>query len=58
MNCGVRPYLHDDFEAIRLGEELIAHSSVLLWPELIATAGVPADIHEELIEPLRKDGER
>ena len=57
MHCGERPYLHDDFNAVRLKKELIARPPVLLWPELDAAQEVPADIHEQLIGPLSKDEE-
>lgn len=54
MNCGQRPYLHDDFSAVRLKEEVIARPSVVLWPDLTASPDTPRDIHEQLIEPLTK----
>ncbi len=55
QSCGVRHYLHDDFNSIRLSEELIQHPPVLLWPKPHATSTDPLDIHEHLIEPLALD---
>ena len=57
MHCGERPYLHDDFNAVRLKKEVITQPPVLLWPEPAAAQEVPADVHEQLIEPLVKDEE-
>lgn len=54
MHCGKRPYLHDDFSAIRLKEKAIAWPSVVLWPDL-AAADVPRDVYEQLIERLIQD---
>ncbi len=31
LNCGKRPYLHDDLEAIRLPEEAV-RAALELWP--------------------------
>ncbi len=56
MHCGARPYLHDDFNAIRVKEEVIAQPPVLLWPNLAAAEEVPPDVREQLIEQLARDG--
>ncbi len=50
-----RWYLHDDFNAVRLKKEVITQPPVLLWQEPAAAQKVPADVHEQLIEPLVKD---
>jgi predicted nucleotidyltransferase len=55
MHCGKRPYLHDDFEAIRLPKEVITQPPVLLWPDPAAAQEVPTDVHEQLIEQLAKE---
>ena len=48
MHCGLRLYLHDDFSSVRLKEDVIAQPRVLLWPDMVAAADVPADVHEQL----------
>ncbi len=58
MHCGLRHYLHDDFNAIRLKEKVIAQPPVLLWPDLAAAQNVPPDVYEQLIEELAKDVKR
>ncbi len=58
MGCGQRHYLHDDFKAIRLKRDVIADPRVVLWPSLCATADVPPDVQEQLIEPLATDEDR
>jgi len=58
MHCGLRPYLHDDFNSIRLKEDMIAQPLVLLWPNVVAADDVQADIHEQLIEQLAEDEAR
>lgn len=55
MHCGVRPYLHDDLNTIRLQEEVIAQPPVLLWPN-VAAEKVPRDVRTQLIEQLARDG--
>jgi hypothetical protein len=54
LHCGQRPYLHDDFDTIRLKKEVITHPPVVLWPDLATTRDVPPDVHEQLIEQLAK----
>jgi hypothetical protein len=49
--------LHDDFNAVRLKKELMARPPALLWPDPAAAQEVPADVHEQLVEPLVKDEE-
>jgi len=55
LHCGRRPYLHDDWEAIRLDETLIAAPPIELWPEIVHRAPIPDDIEQELIAPLREE---
>ena len=55
LHCGARHYLHDDLKTIRLKKPLIAHPPVILWPRPTAAAGVPPDVHAELIEQLALD---
>jgi predicted nucleotidyltransferase len=56
LHCGARPYLHDDFNAVHMEEEVIAQPPVVLWPNLAAAEGVPRDVREELVERLARDG--
>ena len=56
LHCGARPYLHDDFNAVHLEEEVIAQPPVVLWPNLAAAEGVLRDVREELVERLARDG--
>ncbi len=55
LHCGRRPYLHDDWEAIRLDETLVAAPPIELWPEIVARVSVPKDIEQGLIAPLREE---
>jgi hypothetical protein len=55
LNCGRRPYLHDDWEAIRLNENLIVAPPIELWPEIVSRVPVPEDVEQELIVPLREE---
>jgi len=55
LHCGAR-HLHDDLDAVRIEEEVIAQPAVVLWPDLAAGEGVPLDVREELIEQLARDG--
>jgi hypothetical protein len=51
--CGVRPYLHDDFDAITLTSDLVANPPIVLWPEVSARVKPPADVERILLAPLR-----
>lgn len=56
MHCGQRPYLHDDFKAVRLKKALISQPPVSLWPHLAATGNeTPRDVREQLVEQLAQD---
>ena len=55
LQCGLRHYLHDDFDAIRLDPKLISLPSVLLWPERSDVLGQQPDVGRELIEKLAED---
>lgn len=58
LHCGLRPYLHDDFDSVRLEKDLIAQPPVVLWPKGTAMPEVPADVREQLIEQLAGDETR
>jgi hypothetical protein len=51
QNCGKREFLHDDFDAIRLADDLIRNPPVELWPRLLMRRSVPPDL-EALVERL------
>ncbi|MDC0936308.1 UPF0158 family protein [Pirellulales bacterium] len=55
LHCGRRPYLHDDFESIRLNDDLIAHPPVVLWPDTLAVSSVPSDVRQQLTDALAED---
>jgi hypothetical protein len=55
LHCGRRPYLHDDWETIRLDETLIAAPPIELWPEIVARVSIPEDVERELVTPLREE---
>lgn len=52
QNCGRRPYLHDDWVAIRLEDELVRRPPIVLWPQVLAHVPVPEDVDQDLIQPL------
>lgn len=43
LNCGRRPYLHDDLKAVTLSQETM-RLAVELWPALEEREGLPADL--------------
>ncbi len=53
LHCGRRPYLHDDFETIRLATDLIAAPPLELWPQVVARVSIPQDVEQGLIAALR-----
>lgn len=55
LHCGRRPYLHDDWEAVRLDEALIAAPPIELWPDIVARVPIPEDIEQDLITLLREE---
>jgi hypothetical protein len=50
-HCGRRKFLHDDFDDIRLADELVRQPPVELWPKLIVRCPLPADL-ARLVERL------
>ncbi|MEK7728463.1 MAG: hypothetical protein AAB354_08625 [candidate division KSB1 bacterium] len=54
LNCGQRHYLHDDFNSVRLRDELIAAPPLELWPQIIARVSVPEDVERLLLAPLQQ----
>ena len=54
LHCGQRPYLHDDWEAVRLDESLIAAPPLELWPQVVARVPIPEDVEQAIVVPLRE----
>jgi predicted nucleotidyltransferase len=52
LNCGRRPYLHDDLEAVRLEADLVREPPIELWPEAVRRTAVPPDVETILLGPL------
>jgi hypothetical protein len=44
LHCGRRPYLHDDFNTVRLSDNLIAEPPLELWPVVVRRCEMPADV--------------
>ena len=55
LNCGKRPFLHDDLSDIRLAKSVIAQPPVELWPEIVTRIPVPDDLAEIVIRPLQEE---
>lgn len=55
LNCGQRPYLHDDLHTLRLSTALIATPPLELWPDIVTRTTPPNDIKFGLIAPLRAE---
>ncbi len=55
LHCGKRPYLHDDLQAVKLSETLIAEPPLELWPQVTARVSVPEDVAERVLRPLRAE---
>ncbi|UCC61622.1 MAG: hypothetical protein JSV36_12535 [Anaerolineae bacterium] len=54
LHCGRRPYLHDDWAAVRLPGSLVAAPPIELWPEVSARVPVPEDVEQILLASLRE----
>lgn len=52
LHCGRRHYLHDDWDAVRLDESIIAAPPLELWPEIVARVPIPEDVAQAIIVPL------
>lgn len=44
LNCGRRPYLHDDLRAVTLPDSLVAAPPLEIWPEVVARVHLPPDL--------------
>jgi len=47
LNCGKRPYLHDDLETVSLSDETV-RAALELWPSLERRVGLPDDLEKTL----------
>jgi hypothetical protein len=52
LNCGLRHYLYDDLQVLKLKGELIARPPIVLWPQVSARVAPPADVERILLAPL------
>ena len=52
LHCGIRKYLHDDFDAIRLSDDLVKHPPIVIWPKFSARVIVPEDLSKALAKIL------
>jgi predicted nucleotidyltransferase len=43
-NCGVREYLHDDFDDIKLDSRLVKEPPLEIWPSVVARQSVAKDV--------------
>lgn len=58
LHCGLRPYLHDDLNTIRLATSLVADPPLELWPEIVVRVPLPKDVELQLVNPLRVESVR
>jgi hypothetical protein len=47
LNCGKRPYLHDDLKTVSLSDDTV-RSALELWPSLEQRVGLPEDLERTL----------
>ena len=47
LNCGKRPYLHDDLKTVSLSDETV-RAALELWPSLEHRVGLPDDLEKTL----------
>lgn len=50
LNCGKRPYLHDDLKTVSLSDETV-RSTLEIWPSLEHRVGLPDDL-EAILKKL------
>lgn len=55
LHCGLRPYLHDDLNEIKLAKSLVAEPPLELWPEVMARVPVPDDVTEIVLQFLAQE---
>ena len=52
-SCGFGNRICDDFEAVRLSDQLIAEPPLEVWPKVVVRATLPADARQMLIQEAR-----
>ena len=52
LNCGKRPFLHDDFGDIKLHKSLITKPPVGLWPQIVTRVPIPDDLYERVLQKI------
>jgi hypothetical protein len=52
VHCGLRPYLHDDLDTVRLDDTLISAPPIELWPTVVRRVRVPEDVETVLLSAL------
>jgi hypothetical protein len=52
-HCGVRKYLHDDLDAVRLPKTLLRSPPVILWPKFHCDGPLPEDLECRLAHSYR-----
>ena len=55
QHCGLRAHLNDDLHVVTLSKDLIALPPVELWPKVVRTLTVAADVEEILLTKLERD---
>jgi predicted nucleotidyltransferase len=51
-HCGLRPFLHDDLDAVKLDATLVKSPPIELWPTVVRRVPVPGDVEELLLKTL------
>jgi len=50
LHCGRRPHLHDDFNDIRLSNEVVQAPPLTVWPEFVRRCALPQDVDQALAQ--------
>lgn len=58
LHCGVRPFLYDDLQIVKLSRLVTSSPPVDLWPNVIIRRDIPDDLQHGLIDPLLKSQQR
>jgi hypothetical protein len=55
QHCGLRAHLNDDLHVVTLSKDLLASPPIELWPKVVRTLTVPADVEKILLTKLEID---
>ena len=55
QHCSLRAHLNDDLDVVTLPKDLLASPPVELWPKVVRSLSVPADVQEILLTKLEQD---